>query len=257
MNFLFAAPIASGTDFRVESKVFKGNDEQPDSTGVTIFQDDTIYDFANEKREITILAPKQERIILLDQTREQKTEISTKHVALFCEQMLKRRDSVTDAKLKFMLQPEFKVQPGNKAGELTFQSDYVTYQIEGFSPSDKSVAKQYREFSDLSAKINAIVNHGWPPFARMNVNQRLADDSLVPTKATLFIPAKPSGTAADSKATIKNVADRTSRTIHLRSQHQIQMDLTADDQNKVAKAKSLMQTLKPVSLTEYMKKPGN
>ncbi len=225
-------------DFRIDSQIFQGQNNSPDTTGTTIFQEGIVYDFANNDREVTILAPKFEKIILLDQTLQIKTELSTKQLTEFVNQMIVRSDKSTDPTIQFMLHPKFQTHSGSNKGERVFQSEQLTYMFDTFAPSQKSIPEQYREFSDFSASLNTLVNRGWPPLARHEVNRQLASEGLLPKKVTLLIPPQ-----AESKR----------RKIHLRSEHRISFHIESSRQGKIAFAKSGMEKLKSVGLGEHLK----
>jgi hypothetical protein len=233
--------VGKGEDFRVDTRVFQGRDELPHATNTTIFRNGQVYDIQTESRELTIYAPRLQRIILLSPKHKQKTELSTEQLERFCAQLKERGTKATDSGLKFMLQPNLSMQAGSGPNERVFPSDFLTYQVETFSPRAAEIAEQYGEFSDLSAKLNALTNRGWPPFPRLQVNAALAAEGLVPSKVTLLIPAK-------SVLTGKNV--------HLRSEHEFLNRLTDSDQQKIAAAEDAFGTFDTVTLREFLQPPG-
>lgn len=235
--WLLAVGVCAGEDFRVDSRVFQGRDEEPHATNMAIFRGGQIYDFSDQPAEITIFAPRFQRIILLDQTRKCKTELTAAEVERFCEALKTKGEKTTDAGLKFLLAPKFTMQTGATTGERIFQSEHITYQIQTFAPRSAAIAAEYREFCDLSAKLKALTQQGLPPFARLAVNEALAAENLVPSKVTLLIP---------SKSLIGG------RNLHLRSEHEIQSRVTDSDQQKISIAEDALGTYQSVTLREYL-----
>ncbi len=230
----FAAAVHAD-DFRIDSRVYQGKDELPQSESTTIFANGRIYDFLNSPRELTIYDPPHDRIVVMDLEKNHKTEIRTEQLLRFREELLARAEKTTDAGLRFLLEPKFDKQPGSTTAERVFQSEYITYQVETATPRTAVIAEQYRQFSDLSATMNAMLNRGWPPFARLQVNAALAEEKLIPTKVNLLFPSK----------------SLLGQRKHFRSEHELQTRLTDSDQQKIAEAEEHLSRTVLVSLREY------
>jgi len=222
-------------DFRIDSRVFQGKDEQPQSESTTIFANGRIYDFLNSPRELTIYDPLHDRIVVMDLEKNRKTELRVEQLTRFREELLARSEKTTDAGLRFLLQPRFDKQPGSTPAERVFQSEYITYQVETTSPRTAAIAEQYRQFSDLSATMNAMLNRGWPPFARLQVNVALAEEKLIPTRVNLLFPSK----------------SLLGQRKHFRSEHELHTRITDSDQQKIAQAEEHLNRTVLVSLREY------
>jgi hypothetical protein len=222
-------------EFRIESRVFQGKDEQPQSESTTIFANGRIYDFLNSPRELTIYDPAHDRIVVMDLERNRKTELRTEQLTRFREELQLRAEKTTDAGMRFLLQPKFDKQVGSTAAERVFQSEYITYQVETFTPRSATIVEQYRQFSDLSATLNAMLNRGWPPFARLQVNAALAEEKLIPTKVNLLFPSK----------------SLLGQRKHFRSEHELHTRVTDSDQQKIAQAEEHLNRTLLVSLREF------
>jgi hypothetical protein len=222
-------------DFRVESRVFQGKDEQPQSESTTIFANGRIYDFLNAPRELTIYDPAHDRIVVMDLEKNHKIELRVTQLTRFREELLLRADKATDPGVRFLLQPKFEKQPGSTETEHVFQSEYITYQVETTTPRSAAIAEQYRQFSDLSATMNAMLNRGWPPFARLQVNAALAEEKLIPTKVNLLFPSK----------------SLLGQRKHFRSEHELHTRVTDSDQQKIAQAEEHLNRTVLVSLREF------
>lgn len=228
----------SATDFRVDSRIFQSENQSPDSSSLTIFQDGIIYDFEGNNT-ITVIAPKFQKIVLIDLKSNIKSELSISQLSDFIKEMSKRAEKSSDATIRFMAQPKFETHQGSNKGERVFQSDQLTYKFEAFVPSQKSIPEQYREYSDLSASLNTLLNHGGPPLARHHANKQLASEGLISTKVTLIIPAH---------------AETNRRKIHLRSEHNVQAEITTEDLEKINQAKSSLEKTTTVALGDYLRR---
>jgi hypothetical protein len=229
------AGTVRGDEFRIESRVFQGKDEQPQSESTTIFANGRIYDFLNSPRELTIYDPAHDRIVVMDLEKNRKTELRVEQLTRFREELQLRAEKTTDVGVRFLLQPKFDKQVGSTAAERVFQSEYITYQVETTTPRSAAIVEQYRQFSDLSATMNAMLNRGWPPFARLQVNAALAEEKLIPTKVNLLFPSK----------------SLLGQRKHFRSEHELHTRVTDSDQQKIAQAEEHLNRTVLVSLREF------
>ncbi|MDX1963327.1 MAG: hypothetical protein SFX18_09250 [Pirellulales bacterium] len=247
--WLGVAVYAQADDFRVDSRVYQGKDETPFAENLTIFRGGQIYDFQEQGSEITLYAPRLGRIILLDKQRGVKAEITPAQLEKFCVDLKLLAEKTTDPARKFLLTGQFENTPAPSAAnaegdadpvpQRVFQSPYITYQVQTFTPRGQAIPAQYREFSDLSAQLNALLKRSWPPFARMQVNAALAAEGTVPTKVTLLIPSQ-------SFLGGKN--------LHYRSEHEYLNRLADSDQQRIAEAEELVGSCRLVAVGEYLQK---
>ncbi len=156
----------------------------------------------------------------MDLEKNQKTELRVTQLTRFREELQLRAEKTTDAGVRFLLQPKFDKQVGSTAAERVFQSEYITYQVETTSPRSAAIVEQYRQFSDLSATMNAMLNRGWPPFARLQVNAALAEEKFDSDESQ---PALPEQVVARQRK-------------HFRSEHELHTRVTDSDQQKIAQA---------------------
>jgi hypothetical protein len=227
-------------DFRIDSKVFQGNDIEPHGTTSTIFSNGRVYDVQSKTQEITVFDLPGQQIRLIDPQRKLHAIMRIEQLDRLMIELQKRHDSATDPGMRFLLQPQFKQSPGSQPNERVFQSDYVTYQVETFAPRSSIIATQYREFSDLSAKLNALLNRGWPPFARLQVNAALVDEQLLPTKVTLLYT---------------NKSFLNQKQLHFRTEHELFTRLTDSDQQRISQVADHLSASKAITLREYLERP--
>ena len=231
------APLASAEDFRVENKVFAGNRKKPISQSTTIFLDGVVYDYLENPAEVIVFEKEQGRFTLLDTTRRVRTELPTGKVAAFTKQLQQSASQQEDPFIKFLAAPEFEEQFDESSGELTLSSSWMTYRVELVDAESRTVAQQYREFSDWYAQVNAVLNPGSkPPFARMLVNAALAKHEATARKVHLnMIPKKSSPP----------------KRLKLHSEHQLVRQIVQADLDRVMQTRQFMQIYKPVGFEQF------
>jgi len=227
--------------FRVESKVFFGSDKEPKTESTTIFCRGLVYDYLKSPAETIVLDAARGRFVLLDRERRVRTEVTTQEVLGLCENLRKWAAMQTDSYLKFLAAPTFEEQPDERTGELVFQSPWLTYRVTTADAESESVVRQYREFCDWYARLNARLNPGYKlVFARLAINEAICKHGQVPREITLALPRK---ALAFQKSTI-------------RSEHQFISHLVESDRDRIAQTSQFMAIFKPVDFAEYEKKSG-
>jgi hypothetical protein len=224
-------------DFRVESMVFADKQKEPISRSTTLFHAGVVYDYLGEPPRVAVLDQSHGRFILLDQSREEKTELKLDEIATAVAGLRNMAEKSPNGFLKFVAHPKFTVEPRDDE-ELVFNSPTLTYRTRCVSASPATAAK-YREFLDWTARLNAIMMPAAPPpFARLAVNEELASRNLVAETVELEIP--------------KQIA-LGGRGLHLRSEHVLTWRLLETDQDRIAKTGSQMSRYKSVPFAEYRK----
>ncbi|MGC4002933.1 MAG: hypothetical protein QM811_07300 [Pirellulales bacterium] len=188
--------------------------------------------------ETTIYIPRLKKVVLLDHDRKMKVELTVDQLERFSGQMKARGEKATDPRSSSYSRRNSKRRTARPRTSAVFQSEYVTYQCETFAPRSPVVAQQYREFGDLSAQLNAVLNRGWPPFARMQVNAALAEEKLIPRKVALLIPSK---------------SFLGGRQQHFRSEHELQSRLSESDQKRIVATEEAIHAYPATTLLEYGK----
>jgi hypothetical protein len=136
--------------------------------------------------------------------------------------------------MQFAADPDFKIDVAQN-GDLTFSSQFITYELETVPANTPEAAQQYREFSDWYARFNAMATPGsTPPFPRMAVNDELFKRALLPTEVQLTIAATPGVKAAT-----------------LRSEHNVAWRLLPKDHKKIAETGHQLATFKPVDFDKF------
>jgi hypothetical protein len=229
---------AAAEEFRIESKVFSGKDDTSTSESVTLFADDRVYDFLSSPSEITVFDFPRGRIVLLDTNRKLRTELTTDKLNEFTEQLRARAARQTDALLKFAANPKFD-ESHSDAQWLQFASPQMTYRVHPTKPDNPNVVREYRMFSDWSARLNSMIHPGaMPPFPRLAVNGALERAGQIPESVQLTVAAQ---NHLMAKPTV------------LRSEHELTMRLLPNDRKRIDEAGKYLVTFPEVSMEEYLR----
>jgi hypothetical protein len=233
--------LSRAEDFRVDSRVFVGKETTPHSRNVTLFQATHVYDFLDKPRQITFYDLARGRIVLVDPERNVKAEVSRAMLDAFCDNLRRAEKQTQDPVLSFALHPVFDEREEQERDETerVFASKYITYRIAPVAGESAGMAARYREFSDASARLNALVNRGsLPPFPRLAVNESLAEKAQLPVKVHLAIsPAKFIG----------------GRTVVFRSEHEYRPRLLDSDLRQINDAGDALAKAAPLALGEFLR----
>ncbi|HEY2762333.1 MAG TPA: hypothetical protein VGI75_16355, partial [Pirellulales bacterium] len=226
---------APAEEFRMESKVYSGKDDTSTSESVTLFADDRVYDFLTSPSEITVFDFPRGRIVLLDLNRKLRTELTTDKLNDFADQLRTRAARQTDALLKFASNPKFDESHSDSEWQ-EFSSPQMTYRVHVAKPDNANVVRQYRMFSDWSARLNSMIRPGaMPPFPRLAVNAALERAGEVPESVQLTLVAQ---NRLVGKPTV------------LRSEHELAMRLLPADRKRIDDAGKYLVTFPEVSMEE-------
>jgi hypothetical protein len=227
-------------EFRVENKVFAGDEDEPRVRSTTIFCHGVVYDYLEQPAEVTVFDQAHGRFVLLDLKRRLKTELSTEQVAEFTKRLRQWSRRQSDAMLKFQGDPQFEDAFDERTGELSFRSEWMTYRLVTEPAPSRDVARQYRAFCDWYCQLNTLLNPGSKlPFARMLVNAELEKRGLVPREVHF--------TATPKKGLV-------SKHISARSEHRLVGQLVESDRRRVAQTGQAIVTFAEVPFDEYQKK---
>ncbi len=227
-------------DFRVENKIFTGSEKEPQVCSTTIFCDGVVYDYLEEPAEVTVFDKAHGRFVLLDLTRQIKTELTTAEVLRFTERLKRWTQTQSDPVLRFLGDPQFEEQFDEASGELSFTSPWVTYQALTIGAESKEICGQYRESSDWYGRLNTLLNPGArPPFARMIVSEALEQRGLFPREIRL---------------TLKRQEGLLARRFTSRSEHLLVRQLVESDRRRVAQTGQFMAMYTTVDFSEYQRR---
>ncbi len=224
---------AVADDFRIETRVYSGKTKVSQNT--TLFQGGYVYDYLSNPERVAVFDQSHGRFIVLDPMRKVKAEIKTEDVLQFADRYHAVAAKSSNAFTKFAADPEFDVKFGED-GVLSLSSQHLTYRLKTVAASSPETAQQYREFCDWYARFNAMANPGsTPPFARIVVNEELANRGLIPTEVQLTIPAQPGVKSA----------------VNLRSEHHSTPRLLERDDERIAETARHLATFKLIDFDQF------
>lgn len=185
---------AQSEEFRIETKVFAGENAEPVSENTTLFKTGVVYDFLADPPQIAVfkksVGGKSGRFILLDPVRERRAELTTDQISEFLARLNKLASESVDPLLKFAAAPNFDVAFDSRRGELTLMGDAMSYRLLTIESRSPQASGQYREFSDWYARLAVMLHPGASPSApRLAVNAALAEHQSLPREVHLTIPA--------------------------------------------------------------------
>ena len=181
--------LAAADDFRIETKIFVGDEKEPVSTATTLFQRGVVYDFLAEPEQIAVFRKpgggKPGRFILLDPERRVRTELSTDQLADVMNKLRNWAARQRDPFLKFAANPQFEESFDRNTGQLLLASHEESYTIMTEPADAPGSLAEYREFLDWYTRLNTLLQAGPPPEPRLQVNAALARYQIVPVSVEL------------------------------------------------------------------------
>src|SRR5262245_51704172 len=119
---LAVAPAAMGEGFRIETKVFVGDEKLPASATTTLFLNGVVYDFLTDPEQIAVFRKpgggKPGRFILLDPEHRTRTELSTDQLAGAMNKLKTWAAKQKDPFLQFAANPQFEESFDRDSGKL-------------------------------------------------------------------------------------------------------------------------------------------
>jgi len=245
-TLLMMAGLVTGTccalqakDLRIETRIYvveNEDEEKQVGRNLTFFRDNVVYDFIHDPPVATVFQPPTQnspgRFIVLDQSRQIKTELSTDQLRQLIDTIQRRAAQHEDKLIRFSAAPTFDVTSGESDGQWKFGSDHITYRVKSMACDDSSSASLYRQFTDWYARFNALEEGGMLPFPRLRVNQTLGENHRIPTEVELEIP---------------------SYNVHLRSRHRVGRILSKHDRKQIDEALKQMQTFTAVAPSQFLR----
>ena len=226
---------ASASAFRVDTDIYlKVNNNKPDKQTLTLFKEGVYYDFPmdDEKQTITMTDPLGGRIVVLSPFRQIKTVFKTADITSRMAGLEKELASNKD--LAKMLRPAVKLDEAT--GKLRVGDDAFAYEATLQSARDASMASQYADFADWSARLNALLPPNFPPFIRFALNREIAGRGALPD-------------------TIERHTRHDGHTSVIRSKLLVVASLSSDDEAKIRMVGELLQRCKEVPQTEFFSNP--
>jgi hypothetical protein len=220
--------------FRCETDVFVAGEKEPVQQSLTVFTGTLAYDFLlGQSQEITVYDVKRGSIDLLDKKRQLRTTIPTDEL-LRITALYKTRKAESDL-FKFCTEPAFEKTFAKNI--LTLDSSQFTYRVTCAAPGHTGAERQYCEFADWSAQLNAIRPGNLPPFPRMELDKCLAAEGMLPEEIERTI-------------TTRHLTGRRSETV--RSRPHFNWTLSVRDRELIEEVGDHLIKYKSVSVDEYL-----
>jgi hypothetical protein len=179
--------IAEG--FRIETKIFVGDEEEPVSEATTLFLDGVVYDFLAKPAQTAVFRKpgdeKPGRFILLNADERTRTELSTEQLAGAMDKLRNWAGRQRDPFLKFAANPEFEESFEPESGKLLLASHLENYTVTTTPAEHPQAVAEYREFLDWYTRLNTLLSAGPPPEPRLRLNEALARHKAVPLQVEL------------------------------------------------------------------------
>ena len=141
-SLLLAAesPRAAGQEFRIETEIYVGEEPEPVSHTVTLFEKAAVYEFMDNPQQIIVYRQGQEgksgQFILLDTVRERRTDVEVDRVEKLMHKMTEWASEHKDPLLKFAAKPTFEETFDVESGSLTLANKEWTYRAATIKADD-------------------------------------------------------------------------------------------------------------------------
>ncbi len=179
-----------GEGFRIQTKIYVGDEKEPTSKTTTLFQDGVVYDFLENPEQTAVFrkptGDKPARFILLNDQKQAQTEVSTEKLSAAMKKLRTWAVEQKDPFLQFSANPQFKETFDRDSGRLVLTSYIETYTVETNQTQHQDMLGSYREFLDWYTQLNTLLTGGGiPPDPRLKLNEVLARHKAIPTKVEL------------------------------------------------------------------------
>jgi hypothetical protein len=227
---------AAAEGFRIATKVFVGEEEQPISENTTLFSEGIVYDFLSEPKQTAVfrkpIGGKPGRFILLSDKSRVSTEVSTDKLTGAMAKVRAWASRQRDPFLQFAANPEFKESFEPDTGKLVLASHLESYSV-ATSPAERPDAmSEYKEFLDWYAQLNTLLSAGPPPDPRLHLNEALARRKAVPLTVELT---------------------RSGEKEPLRAEHDFTWRLSQDDMNRIEEVRAALSSYRKVENEEFLR----
>lgn len=241
-----SADLVQAAEFRIETRVYRGDDADPLNSTTTLFRDGRVYDIPRTPIgpcDVTVFDPRNGRFILLDTKRKLKTELQMSLIDEYVDLQRARARKGDSPFLQFLADPEFEESYDEPNQQVELESAFMTYKLTTQEVASPEAMQQYGDFADGFTKLTPVLEIAAPPpFARLVVNQALRERNLIPDRVEMT--ARPDGEVG-SKQEFK-----------LRSEHDVAWKLLGEDRTKIDQIVNQIGTYKAVQLDEFRRRPA-
>jgi hypothetical protein len=236
LAFISTTLPAHADGFRIETKVFVGEEEKPVSENTTLFSDGIVYDFLEPSEQTAVFrkptADKPGRFILLSAKKGVSTEIPTDKLSGAVNKVRSWASQQSDPFLKFAANPEFDESFEPQTGKLILASHLESYSVTTSRAERPDAMQEYREFLDWYAQLNTLLNSHTPPDPRLQLNAALARRNVLPMTVELT---------------------RTGEDEPLRAEHDFTWRLSQDDKKRIEDVRAALASYRKVNNEEFLR----
>ena len=226
-------------EFKIETAIYAGDSKLPVAQNVTLFQGDLVVDLKMDSAtppnivDTKIYDSQQKLVTLLDHTRKIRLEISDNRLLQMVDGL--RRDISQKKGLQFLVNETFTESQELQASRIRLTSPSIRYLVEGQRPADTNYLKIHGEFLDIFTRLNASDPGGFPPFARLKLNQSIKKMGWIPS--LVEIEMEPNALVANG--------------LKMKSTHVLIDGLSKDDNAKIESAKNQWLSYQAVNLLAF------
>lgn len=231
--FAFGGSVMAA-DFHVSNKIYFKPGDKPVIT-TTLFASGRVYDFMFSPLETIVFDPAHDLIVILDPNRQVKTEVTTGEISTQIGKLREAARNHKTERIRDLAAAKFAETVDPKSGKLMLTNRWMSYEVATEPPQDPQAARQYAEFADWLAQLNALLSSAEPPFPRLALNEVLRQRQELPLEITRK-------TASEQ---------RRHKELVVHSEHTIIMSLSHEDQKRVQEAHDHMHMFAKVSFDEY------
>lgn len=237
LTLLLAVRGAAAQEFRIETTVYVGGEEQPVSHTTTLFENSAVYEFVDDPEQVIVYrhasgGDDSGVFILLDPATERRTEIDAARVARLMDKLSGWAATQDDELLKFSAKPEFVETFDPETGSMTLANAEWTYRVATVEAESATALERYRKFTDCYAQLTAMLHASPPPGPRLALNAALAKHKVVPVEIRRTI-------AGDEKNVVRAV-------------HEFSWRLSKDDRARLDEAQKKLASYRKVENSDFI-----
>jgi hypothetical protein len=213
-------------EFRIDTDVYIDSTRPPVASTQTLFVEGRIIDWDDAQRRMMRIDLTAQQIELADFANQRRCRIDMKQLE---SRLSDLRTQLTQEQIEAWASSR---EPVEDQGAMLLESRNLRYRFKTIAPRQPAMAIAYADFANWSVQVSAIYPPYKPPLLRLQLNEYLAQNGMLPTEIQL------TDLRSQSKDTL------TARIL-------VQDSLTAQDRERVKDWDVLVQTLKLVSDAEF------
>ena len=231
--------LSAAEQLRIETEVFLGDEPEPVSHTVTLFDSGAVYDFVDQPAQIAVFrSPTSSRpgqFVLLDLDTKERTEVATDRIEALMKKLTRWAQEQDDPLIKFSAKPDFEETFDSESGILTLTGSLWRYQVASVPAENAKSLNRYREFTDWYTRLNTMMHGTPPPGPRLKLNAALEKHGVVPVE-------------------IRRTVDSDSTS--LRATHLFTWRLSKEDRARLEQARRYLTSFEKVDNKDFLEHRG-